>query len=448
MKPVFWDRYKAHYRDILKLGLPIVVGQLGVIVVGFADNIMVGQYDTDHLAAASFVNSVFNIPILFGLGFAYGLTPLVGQAFGRNDTGRVGGLLRNSLLANSITGLILTAAVAIIYADIGLLGQPEELLPIIRPYFILQTVSLVFVMGFNAFKQFSDGITDSLTPMFIMLGANLLNIIGNYILIYGKFGCPEMGLTGAGISTLVSRIVMLLAFVAAFRLKGRYRPYLRAFSSARCRRKDMKELARMGGMVGLQMGMETSLFSVAGVMIGWLGSAYLAAHQSLSTVSTLGFMMYYGIGAATSVKVSNYYGRGDMAGVRATTSAGFQLTIALGLMASLVFYLGRNLIGPLFTDSHEVNGIILTLIPVLILYQIGDCTQITFANALRGIGDVTSMAVISFIGYVIIALPVCYICGFVLDWGIRGIWAGFPTGLLCTGVMLCLRFYSRIRKKP
>ncbi len=433
-----------HYKEIFKLGIPIVIGQLGIIIVGFADNIMVGQYDPLHLAAASFVNSVFNVPILFGLGFAYGLTPLVGQAYGRNETNKVARLLKNSLMLNFFIGLLLTLIMAIIYFNLEKLGQPEELIPIIRPYFKLQLTSLIFVMLFNAFKQFSDGITDSLTPMFIMIGANIVNIIGNYMLIYGKLGLPELGLTGAGISTLLSRIIMLVGFMIIFSVKKRYKPYFKAYNKTICNRKDTTKLNRMGWMVGIQMGVETGMFSIAGVMVGWLGTASLAAHQSLVTVSTLGFMMYYGIGAAISVRVSNYYGRDDMKNVRKSVSAGFQIIIMLGLIASSIFLLGRNIIGPIFTDSTEVHNIIKVLIPILILYQIGDCIQITFANALRGISDVTSMAIISLIGYIIVALPICYICGFVLDLGILGIWIGFPVGLIGTGIMLCLRFYYKV----
>ena len=197
----YFEVYKEHYKALIHLGLPIIIGQIGIVVVGLADNIMVGQFDTLHLAAASFVNSAFNIPILFGLGFSYGLTPLVGQLFGRKDKFRVGQLLRNSLLVNLCMGVLLTLVMTLVWLNIGKMGQPEELLPLIRPYFLLQLASLIFVMLFNSFKQFADGITDTKTPMYIMISANLLNIAGNYILIYGKWGLPALGVVGAGIST-------------------------------------------------------------------------------------------------------------------------------------------------------------------------------------------------------------------------------------------------------
>ena len=408
---------------------------------------MVGHFSTSDLAAASFVNSVFNIPILFGMGFSYGLTPLVGQFFGRGDKFRVGGLLRNSLLANFMIGLFLSVAMGIMYLNVHRMGQPEELLPLIRPYFLLQLTSLVFVMMFNSFKQFADGITDTKTSMWIMLSANLLNIIGNSLLIYGVWGLPALGLTGAGISTLASRIFMFVAFAILFFRKQSYRRYLVGYHRTTYNTGDLKVLNRMGMMVGLQMGMETALFSISGFMIGWLGTVPLAAHQVVASISTLGFMLYYGVGSAVSIRVSNFFGRGDIAGVRRATLAGTHLLGLLAISVSVFFLLVREHIGWLYTSSEEVVNLVAVLMVILVFYQFGDSLQIIFANALRGVADVTSMAVISFIGYFVIALPVSCICGFVLDWGIEGIWVGYPVGLTLTGGMMCWRFYHFLRKK-
>ena len=441
------QKYREDYSATIKIGVPIVLGQLGIVVVGLVDNIMVGHFSTSDLAAASFVNSVFNIPILFGMGFSYGLTPLVGQFFGRGDKFRVGGLLRNSLLANFMIGLFLSVVMGIMYLNVHRMGQPEELLPLIRPYFLLQLTSLVFVMMFNSFKQFADGITDTKTSMWIMLSANLLNIIGNSLLIYGVWGLPALGLTGAGISTLASRIFMFVAFAILFFRKQSYRRYLVGYHRTTYNTGDLKVLNRMGMMVGLQMGMETALFSISGVMIGWLGTVPLAAHQVVASISTLGFMVYYGVGSAVSIRVSNFFGRGDIAGVRRATLAGAHLLGLLAILVSVFFLLVREHIGWLYTSSEDVVNLVAVLMVILVFYQFGDSLQIIFANALRGVADVTSMAVISFIGYFVIALPVSYICGFVLDWGIEGIWLGYPVGLTLTGGMMCWRFYYFLRKK-
>ena len=444
----YWlQKYREDYSATIKIGIPIVLGQLGIVIVGLVDNIMVGHFSTSDLAAASFVNSVFNIPILFGMGFSYGLTPLVGQFFGRGDKFRVGGLLRNSLLANFMIGLFLSVAMGIMYLNVDRMGQPEELLSLIRPYFLLQLTSLVFVMMFNSFKQFADGITDTKTSMWIMLSANLLNIIGNSLLIYGVWGLPALGLTGAGISTLASRIFMFVAFAILFFRKQSYRRYLVGYHRTTYNTGDLKVLNRMGMMVGLQMGMETALFSISGIMIGWLGTVPLAAHQVVASISTLGFMVYYGVGSAVSIRVSNFFGRGDIAGVRRATLAGAHLLGLLAILVSVFFLLVREHIGWLYTSSEDVVNLVAVLMVILVFYQFGDSLQIIFANALRGVADVTSMAVISFIGYFVIALPVSYICGFVLDWGIEGIWIGYPVGLTLTGGMMCWRFYHFLRRK-
>ena len=208
--------YKQHYKALIFLGLPIVIGQVGVIVLGFADTLMIGHHSTEELGAASFVNNVFTLCIIFSTGFSYGLTPIVGSLYGNRRFAEAGQALRCSLVANVLVALLLTFIMTVVYFNVERLGQPEELMPLIKPYYLVLLASLVFVMLFNGFKQFTDGITDTKTAMWILLGGNALNIIGNYILINGKLGFPELGLLGAGISTLFSRIMMVVVFIIVF----------------------------------------------------------------------------------------------------------------------------------------------------------------------------------------------------------------------------------------
>ena len=219
----------SHYRDLFKLGLPIMVGQLGIIVLSLADTMMVGRYGTDELGAAGFVNNMFNLVIVFATGFSYGLTPVVGSMWGRNERKSIGRILKNALYVNAVTAFGLMGLMYVLYLNIHRLGQPEDLLPLMRPYYITLLVSIIFVMLFNAFKQFSDGITDTVTPMCILLGGNLVNILGNWILIYGKLGFPELGLLGAGVATLSSRILMLFVFAVIFFFSPRYAEYRSGF---------------------------------------------------------------------------------------------------------------------------------------------------------------------------------------------------------------------------
>ena len=201
--------FTDHFRKLIALGVPIIIGQIGMIVLGFADTMMIGHYNTESLGAASFVNNLFNLVIIGSTGFSYGLTPLIGELFGANDKTGIGGKLKNALLANFTVAVIFTLAMTILFFNIEKLDQPAELIPLIKPYYLVVLASLVFILLFNAFKQFADGIMDSRTAMWILLFGNVLNIMGNYVLIYGVAGFPELGLLGAGISTLFSRIVML-----------------------------------------------------------------------------------------------------------------------------------------------------------------------------------------------------------------------------------------------
>ena len=440
------SNFSRHYGPLASLGLPIIIGQLGIILVSFADTMMVGHYRTEDLAAASFVNNLFNLVIIFSTGFSYGLTPVVGKLYAKSDYAGVGGMLKNSLAANSLVAVLLVLLMSAVYFNVDKLGQPEELLPLIKPYFIVLLASLLPVLLFNAFKQFADGITDTVTPMWILLLSNVVNIFGNWCLIFGKLGCPEMGLLGAGISTLVSRIITVLIFAGIFFFSKKYAPYRTGFMESRTNRKDFSTLNRLGWPVGLQMGMETGSFSLATIMVGWLGTLSLAAHQVMLTVGQLGFMLYYGMAAAIAVRSSYFLGQGDIRNVRNSVSAGFQLILMMAAVVSAVIFLFRRSIGGLFSENPEVAAIVAQLVIPFIIYQFGDGMQCAYSNALRGISDVKPVVGIAFIAYFLISLPAGYIFGFLCGWGITGIWMSFPLGLTTAGLLYWLRFRKTMKR--
>lgn len=432
--------YKEHYKQTISLGVPIMLGQLGIIVVGFADNIMVGHHSTAELAAASFVNNFFNLAFIFGMGFSYGLTPIIGGLYAGKEYRKAGETLKNSLFINFIVGLLLSGCMLTLLLNIDILKQPEELMPYIAPYYILQLFSVIFAMLFNSFKQFSDGTTDTVTPMYIMLGANVLNIIGNYFLIYGKCGVPEMGLTGAGISTLVSRILTFVVFCILFARREKYQKFREGFKNGVINRLNLSNLIRLGFPVGLLMGVETGSFSLSVIMMGWIGSTALAAHQVLGVITTLGFMIYYGIAAAVTIRISVFKGYNDWLNIRRASFAGLHLIMGGAVLFVSFIMLFHNNIGYLFTSEEEVVKMVAMLSWSVILYQFGDGLQILFANALRGIADVKYMAYCAFICHFGLALPIGYLCGFILHWGAIGIWCGFPVSLTTLGLLLWRRF--------
>ncbi len=433
-------RYTTHYKSLTALGLPIIVGQIGNIVLGFADTLMVGRHSMVELAAASFVNTMMMLFIIFVLGFSYGLTPVVGSLFGRGEKSKIGEVVKNALAANMLLAVLSVVILLAVCFNVHRLGQPEELLPLVRPYLVVNIVSLPFVCWMNTFKQFFDAIGDTKTPMYVLLSGNVLNILGNYLLIYGVMGFPEMGLLGAGLSTLLSRVMMAVVMTLLFFRTRRYAEYGRAFVVGRLNGADFRRINALGWPLALQMGMETAAFSLSGILVGWIGTTALAAHQIVLTVSQLFFMVYYGMAAAVAVRVSYFHGQHDLQAVKDTSAAGLHLIILIATVVSVPIFLLRGEVSYWFTDSAEVSVLVVQTIIPLILYQFGDGLQCTFANALRGIAHVKPLMYIAFLSYFVISLPLSWLLGIRLGFGLVGVWAAFPVCLTTAGVLYYLAF--------
>ena len=432
--------------EILKIGLPIMLGQACVIILAFADNIMIGWHSVDELAASSFVNNILNLLIMTELGFAAGMTPIIGSHNGRGDVAAVGLTLRNGLVVNGLIGLASVVLLAVVYALLGHFGQEPELLPLIRPYFVIVGISTLFSLGFNTLKQFTDGICRPVVSMVFLLLGNVVNIFGNWVLIYGKLGFPEMGLVGAGISTLFSRILIFAAFLLYILFSKSLRQYARAIKEAVLSLAEMKSIFTVGYPVAIQMALETSSFTFAAVMAGWLGVIELAAHQVVITISQLFFLMMQGLSFALSILVSNACGRGDYKGVREYAGKGYGMIVCISATLSVLLYIFRYQVAGVFTDSPEVSAMAVSLFFVLFAYQFGDGLQLCFANVLRGLQDVKPIMKVAFVSYYIIAIPVAYLLGFKTSLGLLGIWLGFPVGLTIAGVFFFLRYRSDMRK--
>lgn len=433
-------------REILRIGLPIMLGQACVIILAFADNIMIGWHSVDELAASSFVNNVMNLFILTELGFATGMTPMIGADNGTGNIKGIGITVKNGLMTNGIIGGISIILLTIIYFCLDHFGQAPELMPYIKPYFAIIGISTLFALGFNVLKQFTDGICRPMISMTLLMIGNLLNIFGNWVLIYGKLGFPEMGLTGAGISTLVSRALILLVFVVFIFKSKKMNEYARAIKEALLSRGEMKTVFKMGYPVGIQMALESSTFTFAAVMAGWLGVIQLAAHQVVITISQLFFLMMQGLSFAVSILVSNAFGRKDLGSVREYARKGYFMTLGISATLSVLLYCFRYQAAGIFTDSPEVSAMAVSLFFLLFAYQFGDGLQLCFANVLRGIQDVKPIMYAAFVSYYLIAIPSAYVLGFKTSLGIHGIWLGFPIGLTLAGIFFYARYRSDLRR--
>jgi len=320
------------------------------------------------------------------------------------------------------------------------MGQPEELLPLMRPYLVIQICSLPFMVLAGAFKQYFDSINDTSVGMFTMLAGNVWNIVFNYLLIFGHCGFPEMGIIGAAWATFSSRVLILILTLAIFFFRPKYKEYVALWHTCRANKKDMLLLNRLGWPISIQMGTEAASFTLVAVFLGWLGTNVLAAHQVMLSITNLIFMFYLGVATAVAIRVSNHNGKDNLVGVRQAAFAGWQMIFVMGVFLSIAAYLCRNHIATLFTDEPEVSAIVATLILPLILYQLGDGIQVTFVNALRGLGDVKRLVLYAAIAYLVISLPLSSVLGITLGWGAFGIWMAFPFGLTTAAILYLRRF--------
>ncbi|MCK9343414.1 MAG: MATE family efflux transporter [Massilibacteroides sp.] len=445
-KNQFWSLYRPHYVTLVRLGIPIVMGQLAMVLLSFFDTLMVGHYGTPDLASASFVGSLIFLPIMFLMGITMGLVPLSGSAYGRGDLPLVGAYLRNSVLVAAVCLTFCMLVLVGVYFALPAMGQDPTLLPLIQPLFLIHLASLPFVMVFYVGKQFTDSITQTKVSMYVIVGGVLLNILLNALLINGLGPFPEWGVLGAGTATLITRILMALVYLVLMRFNQPLRPYYLAAKQAVWSRQKFMELQKMGWPIAMQLFLEGSSFALTTVMAGWISTPTLAAHQVMLTISQLFFMIYLGVGSAMTVRISNFVGQHDYVQVRHIVWAGFHMIMALAIFNCTVAFLGRYTMAHLFTEDVQVLALIPTAMLALMLYQLGDAIQLTFVSALRGIGEVRVVAWTSFVCYVLVSLPISYTLGVKAGFGLPGIWSAFPISLSLAGLIYYLS-YRRFMKR-
>lgn len=440
MKPVL-----AEYKALLRLGFPVLLTELGIVACSFADTLMVGAYSTDALAAGAFVNNMMLIGIVTLIGFASGLTPIVGALYTAGRKYRTGRAFRASLQLNLLVAGGITLIMTVIYFLIPYLGQPPELLPLIRSYYI--TLLLAFIPGavFNSCQQMANGCTDTALPMWVILGSNALNILGNYLLIFGHGGFPEMGLLGAGIATMVSRWAGAAVMLLIILLLPRYRAYRVGIKSSRRLGRMRRRVFATGYPLMLQSGIEVSLWSFGAVVCGWFGTIQLAAYQIVNTISQIGFLTYVSFGIATSIRVANYMGTRSYAQIRRATDAGMGINLLMATIASAIFLLsGTHLLG-LFNDNAAVVTAAMSLMLPLVLYQYCDAAQVTLSNALRGTSVVRPLFVASVAGYIIVGVPAQLLLAVGCGMESQGVYYSFCLALLTVMVVLWVAYRRVLR---
>ncbi len=443
-----FSKYKDQYKANLRLALPVMLTQLGQILTQLADNLMVGRYggeDPIPLAAVSFGGSVFFILFITAIGIAMGMTPIVGELFAQGDRKRSAGLLQNGILFYTLLGIVVSFVQLLAIPCLYHLGQPIEVVDAAIPYYRMLVFSLPFVMLFFAFKQFLEGVGNTKAELIATIIANVANVGFNWLFIYGHWGLPAMGAEGAGLGTLLARVISSLLIIGYFCYLPKYRSYFQYFSYRNYSWGVIRRLLHIGLPISLQMFLETSAFVGTGIMMGWLGKEAISAHQIATTLGNCAFMIVLSIGAATTIRVSHCYGRRNIDELSSAAHASLHLVLVWNAFAALMFIAFRNQIPTLFTSNTEVIAITAELMVFAALYQLSDGLQNVSIGILRGIQDVKIIMPIAFVAYWLLNIPTSYLFGFTLGMGPSGLFLGFSFGLSAAAVLLLLRIRRNLK---
>lgn len=442
----FWEQHANEYKKTLSLSIPVIIAQAGQITVGLIDNVMIGQLGTTPFAAASFTNTLFSLVLIFGMGYSFALTPLIGKNWGEKDYDSIGSWIKNGILANALMGLALIVVLLILYLLIPHMGQPESILQGSQDYLAILMVSVLPMMVFYGYKQFAEGVGDTKTAMKIMLWANLINVIGNYLFMYGNLGLPELGLVGAGVGTLLARTFMALAFIVLFYKNQKFKFFATLYKQSSYSLHKCLQIVKLGIPLGGQIVMEASAFGLCAIMMGWVSEIGMAAHQIAITLSTLGFMIYQGLGAGTTIRVSHYKGEKNNIGIKRATKTAMNLMYLYCGILVILFIGARNILPQMFTTNHTVIKLAAQMLIVCSIFQLVDGIQIVLAGTLRGFADARIPVIITFISYFVISLPFSYFAAFSWGFGAVGIWFGFPVGLSICCTLFQLRYKYLLRR--
>lgn len=436
---------RSEIRANLHLAVPVMLSQLGHVMMGVADNVMVGKLGATSLAAAGLANVAFNVLLLFGIGVSYAITPLVAQAAGEKDDAGVSNILKHGLAINVLTGCSLVVVVFFGKQALYFIGQPADVVELAIPYLNIVTVSIIPVLIFQTFRQLSEGLSNTRLAMIIVLSANVLNIALNYILIYGHLGFPVLGLNGAGYATLASRLVMGMGIAWYVYQSPVFRSYRIGFQLGNYSRKLFSKMLHIGVPAGLQFIFEVAAFDFSLVMMGWIGTQALAAHQIAINLATISYMTTSGLAAAATIRVGQELGKNDIVRLRHTAFVIIRMALVWMSGWAVVFIVGRSLLPSFYVQDAEVLSIAAPLVVIAGLFQLSDGLQVVSVGALRGLQDVKIPSLLIFISYWIIALPLGYWMAFVLGWGAIGIWSGLLIGLTLVALAVTYRFHALSR---
>ena len=444
-----FSTYTREFKYNIKLAYPVMIGMLGHTFVQFVDNIMVGQLGTAELAAISLGNSFVFIGMSIGIGFSQAITPLIAEADGAKKDRDISGIFEHSFLICIILGLVLFLLVFLNRNLLYSMNQPIEVVELASPYLFWVSFSLISIVTFQSFRQFADGLSFTRAAMYSTLVGNIINVILNFVLIFGFWIFPKLGVEGAAIGTLISRLCMLTFIIFYLKLHKKLSKYIIRFFPTKVEIERVKKILYLGLPSALHSFFEVAFFISAVWMSGFIGKNSQAANQIALNLSSMTYMVALGVGVAAMIRVGNQRGMMNFKKLREVAISTLLLIIIIDIFFCLVFLIFNDLIQLMYLDPsdpsnlkdvNEVISIASTLLIVAGVFQLFDGIQAVVLGALRGMQDVNKPAIIIFFSYGILGFPISYFLGFHTSLAMVGIWIGLLSGLFFSSLFLFLRF--------
>jgi multidrug resistance protein, MATE family len=437
--------YLSEARRTLVLAGPIIIGQVSQMLMGVTDAVMIGQVGKVPLAASAFAGSLFGFFFMVVVGLMIPISILVSRAHGGGDEAEASEWMKHGVVLATIAGVAGILVMLGLGTQLHRFGQPEEVLAVVQPYYTIIMVSVLPTIWFQVLRQFGESLERPLMPMIILLAGVALNVLLNWIFIYGNWGAPAMGLTGAGWATLISRFIGVFVILAWITQSGHFKAAWPQHWWGGYVWRRFKRLLGLGVPIAFSLSFEAGAFGAAAIMMGWFGSTALAAHQIAITCAALTFMFPLGLAMAVGMRVGRAVGEGRLTALRAIgNSSQYISATVMGTFALLFVFAGEPLANA-FVNEPEVIALAAKLLIVAALFQLADGGQVVAAAALRGLTDVKVPTAITALAYWGFALPTAWWFGFRLDWGPIGIWYGLAAGLTVAAVALTYRFMRMTR---
>jgi len=438
--------YTKEFGKNLHIAYPVMLGQLGHVMVGLVDNLMIGQLGAAPLAAVSLGNALVFIAMSMGIGFSFAITPLIAEADGADDLEGGRSYFHHGLILSSINGLLLFILLLIAKPLLYYLDQPQEVVELAIPYLNIVALSMLPLMAFQAFKQFADGLSQTRYAMYATILANVVNVVFNYLLIYGIWFFPRLELEGAAWGTLISRFFMLWFVWEILRRKSKFIEYFKWSKKEMIKWSVFKRILSLGFPTALQMLFEVAIFTGTIFLAGNLGTNPQAANQIALNLASMTFMIAVGLGVTATIRVGNQVGLKKYRELRRIGYSIFLLVFIIEAVFAVLFILLKDILPVFYIDNAEVISLAAQLLIVAALFQLSDGIQVVILGALRGLQDVKIPTVICFISYWIIGFPVSFYFGQADQLGSMGIWLGLLAGLTSSAILLYFRFNYLSRK--